>query len=200
MSSSRQLILVAELVQQLLTTSQLDAIIREVIILPASRVNDVLQRQRKQWSVLSVCREEELPMTVFAKSHCHLNFDDVSEVDLANLATEQQRGEALRLPPNHGHLETAIRFAREVGLERLVVHCRAGLSRSPAVAWCILLDQLGDPHQASAELFRIRPEATPSRLIIRLGLELLGVKNLTAQQALAEYERLADARFGNTAR
>lgn len=53
-----------------------------------------------------------------------------------------------------------------------------------------------DPRRASAELFRIRPEATPSRAIINLGLELFGIENLTAQQTLAEYERLADARMG----
>jgi len=166
-----------------------------VIILPASRVNDVLMTRRKQWHVLSVCREAELPMTVFAKSHCHLNCDDVCEADLPNLALEQQSSGDLRIPPNRGHLEGALRYAREVGTERLLVHCRAGLSRSPAIAWCILLDYLGEPHRASEELFRIRPEAEPSRLIIRPGLELLGFSDTTPQQALAEYERLTSAGF-----
>lgn len=166
-----------------------------MLILPASRVNDMLMAQRKQWHVLSVCREDELPMTVFAKSHCHLNCDDVCEADLPRLALEQQSGGELRIPPNRGHIETALRYAREVGTEHLIVHCRAGLSRSPAIAWCILLNQLRDMRRASEELFRIRPEAAPSRIIIRLGLELLGFRSTTPQQALVEYERLAGERF-----
>jgi predicted protein tyrosine phosphatase len=168
-------------------------------ILPASRVNDVLMAQRKQWHVLSVCREDELPMTMFAKSHCHLNCEDVCEADLPDLALERQGGGELWIPPNRGHIEAALRYAREVGTERLIVHCRAGLSRSPAISWCILLDQFGDTRRACEELFRIRPEAAPSRPIIRFGLELLNFKGTTPQQALADYESLVDARFKNAA-
>ena len=173
---------------------------RSMMILPARRVHDLLMAQRRQWHVLSVCREDELPLTVFAKSHCHLNCDDVCEADLPNLALEHQGGDELRIPPNQGHIETALRYSREVGMERLIVHCRAGLSRSPAIAWCILLDQLRDTHRASEELCRIRPEAAPSRPIIRLGLELLKVADTTASQVVEEFERLAAARFKNPAR
>lgn len=169
-----------------------------MMVLPARRVFEHLMRKPKQWHVLSVCRQTELPMVALAKSHCHLDCDDVREAELSELARETQHGTE-RIPPTHSSIERALGYARHVGTEGLIVHCQAGLSRSPAIAWCILLDQLGDPHRASTELFRIRPEAVPSRLIIRLGLELLGAKHLTAQQALAEYERLADARFGNPA-
>lgn len=106
----------------------------------------------------------------------------------------------MRIPPNHGHIETVLRYAKEVGTEQFVLHCRAGLSRSPAIAWCILLNHFGDPHRASEELFRNRPEAGPSRLIVRLGLELLNLKGTSPRQTLMEYERLAEAPFKNMAR
>ena len=48
-----------------------------------------------------------------------------------------------------------------------------GHSRSPAIGWCILFDQLESAELAWAELYRIRPNVVPNNRIIRIGQALI---------------------------
>lgn len=50
---------------------------------------------------------------------------------------------------------------------RVVIHCFQGVSRSTAMALGLLSARLG-PQEAADRLRRIRPEATPNRLIVAL--------------------------------
>lgn len=55
------------------------------------------------------------------------------------------------------------------------MHCHAGVSRSPAAAWLVLVARGASPEAALAEVRRVRPEARPNARLLRLGADLLGV-------------------------
>jgi predicted protein tyrosine phosphatase len=78
--------------------------------------------------------------------------------------------------PSEADAAAVITFARTLPDDaRLVVHCHAGVSRSPAAAWIVLVARGASPEAALAEIRRIRPEARPNARLLRLGAEILGV-------------------------
>jgi len=56
-----------------------------------------------------------------------------------------------------------------------VVHFHAGVSRSPAGAWIVLVARGWDAEDALLEIKRIRPEAWPNTTLMRLGGKVLGI-------------------------
>lgn len=76
--------------------------------------------------------------------------------------------------PEPEHIQQALAFARETD-GPLLVHCRAGVSRSTAIALVIAADRLGAGHerQACEWLRRIYPQAQPNRLVVFLADEVL---------------------------
>jgi predicted protein tyrosine phosphatase len=52
--------------------------------------------------------------------------------------------------------------------DRLLVHCRAGVSRSTAMIIAIFLQHGMDPDQAFSHVRRLRPEMIPNRRILEL--------------------------------
>jgi predicted protein tyrosine phosphatase len=74
---------------------------------------------------------------------------------------------------------------------RLLLHCHAGISRSPAAAMILLARHLGPGREleAAAEVFRVRPAACPNLALLRAGDELLnrqGALVAAAKEAAAE--------------
>ncbi len=53
--------------------------------------------------------------------------------------------------------------------DNILIHCHAGLCRSTAVAILALVQHGFTPEEAIDEVIRIRPQAWPNALIIRLG-------------------------------
>ena len=71
-------------------------------------------------------------------------------------------------------INDALSFAH--GHENVLIHCPAGIGRSPALALGILAQRLEDEAAAFKELERIRPEAVPNRHVLRLVDDLLGTR------------------------
>lgn len=142
-------------------------------VIPFTGVNTMLMSRPHQWNVISVCREDTLPITLMARHHIHINCDDVGDIELRELSAKAYLKGNLVVPPNEGHIVQALRFARKWGTEDLLVHCVKGLSRSTGIAWCILFDQFKQEDQAWAELYRIRPQALPNPRIIRIGRQII---------------------------
>lgn len=72
------------------------------------------------------------------------------------------------VPPTVGQLQAVLEHCR--GLEeadRLLVHCHAGKSRSPAMAIGILIDNGVPPEEAFGRVKAHRPTLIPNRLMIR---------------------------------
>ena len=142
-------------------------------IIPIRGVNMLLLQRPKYWDVISVCRDDTLPMANLCRRHIHVNMDDIFDEDMHKLALEAQQNGRVVLPPNDGHIIQAIRFARKSEMERLLIHCAMGHSRSPAIGWCILFDLFGNEEKAWNELYRIRPNVVPNNRIIRMGRALI---------------------------
>ena len=92
--------------------------------------------------------------------------------------------------PTIDHAAKALAFARLNANEDLLVHCSAGVSRSPAVALGIIADRLGRGFEeaALAAVIAKRPEALPNMMVVHHMDEALGrggalVRALLAWQA-----------------
>ena len=105
----------------------------------------------------------------FAQEILYLQFDDITEEtqellfgacpDL-QLATVDQ-------------CQKAIDFLSQGG--KCLVHCRAGVSRSTAIALGALLPHYPDFYQAVDALFAIRSCASPNNYVLRLICDILGI-------------------------
>jgi predicted protein tyrosine phosphatase len=142
-------------------------------ILPAAGVNPMLYQRLKHSNVISVCRHQNLPIKALCARHCHIDCDDVRDEDLSDPEMMNIIRERRWQVPERLHIEQALEFGRTVDHDKLIILCAMGISRSPAIAWCLLLDKTGAFEAASAELRRLRPQARPNSLILRLGLEVL---------------------------
>ena len=80
-------------------------------------------------------------------------------------------------PPRRRHVRDGLGFARTHAGRRILIHCYAGVSRSTALAYAILIDQhgaVGDEPAMLERLLALRPQACPNRLVVRYADELLG--------------------------
>ena len=71
------------------------------------------------------------------------------------------------LPKAH-HVWTALDFAEEWGYPSLLIHCHAGMSRSPTIALAIIANCLGDGREREAvhDPLKVTPLCTQNRLLI----------------------------------
>jgi predicted protein tyrosine phosphatase len=78
------------------------------------------------------------------------------------------------IEPESEHVQQALAFAQEID-GPLLVHCRAGVSRSTAIALAIAADRLGAGNelQACEWLRQAYPQAQPNRLVVFLADEVL---------------------------
>lgn len=76
--------------------------------------------------------------------------------------------------PEPEHIQQALAFAREID-GPLLVHCRAGISRSTAIALAIRADHLGagNERQACEWLYHTCPQAQPNCLVVFIADQIL---------------------------
>jgi len=107
----------------------------------------------------------------FTQEYLQLAFGDVvSEADAKACRTKA---------PDLNDIRRAIVFSRMAFRDkesRLLISCDYGASRSPALAFVILSDQMGPglECQALEEILRIRPDAVPNSIVVMIGDRLLG--------------------------
>jgi len=96
------------------------------------------------------------------------------------------------IEPEPEHVQQALTFARQVR-GPLIIHCRAGVSRSTAIGLAIASDRLGagNERQACEWLLETRPQAQPNRLVVFLADEILkrGDALITAAIRFFQYEQ-----------
>ncbi|NTF17640.1 tyrosine protein phosphatase [Agrobacterium rubi] len=78
--------------------------------------------------------------------------------------------------PREEHVTAAIEFGRRHRDGSILIHCRAGIARSTALALAIIADRLGAGREkeAVADLLVIRPEAAPNLIMLAMTDTLLG--------------------------
>jgi predicted protein tyrosine phosphatase len=119
----------------------------------------LLEQQPNAWDAI-VILDSGLSHTPFvaeqARKHIYLRFDDI---------VNENRG---KRAPTSNDVRTAIEFAS--GSDHLMVCCRAGQSRSAAIAFVIGCQRLGT--EPACELLDPKRH-TPNSLIINLGATLI---------------------------
>jgi predicted protein tyrosine phosphatase len=88
----------------------------------------------------------------------------------------------------HAHLAEALEFARRHARGALLVHCHAGISRSPAVALAIQVDRTGDVEASVEWLYGRRPKAVPNLHVLRRAGEALGLGGALVDAVLGREE------------
>lgn len=105
--------------------------------------------------------------------HLQLGFHDV------------EKPEAGKTPPAQEQVSRMIEFAehhRRSGAQRLLIHCMAGVSRSPAAAYILAVAvRKEDPVRAAAHLLRAAPFVRPNMLMVQQADELGGWRGTMAE-------------------
>lgn len=88
------------------------------------------------------------------------------------------------------HVEAALDFGRDHRSGTLLVHCKAGVARSTALALAIIADRMGPgmEREAVAALLSGRPQAIPNLLVLEFADAALGRRG-ALQEAWMEVER-----------
>ncbi|MCX8109285.1 MAG: hypothetical protein N3G20_10830 [Verrucomicrobiae bacterium] len=141
---------------------------QEIAIHSVFEAQSLVDCQRNYWNVISIVDAlAERPTFESARRVLYLRFDDVDGTSWFQegvLATQTD-------------VRRALRFAREIKNEPLIIHCTAGVSRSPAIAWVVICDKLRG-HTNAGQLatqivLRLRPQSLPNRHVLNLGLKIL---------------------------
>jgi predicted protein tyrosine phosphatase len=95
--------------------------------------------------------------------------------------------------PTAAVLKTALEHAADLAeQDRLLIHCHAGKSRSPALAIGILIAAGQTPTEALATVKTLRPFVIPNRLMTSLLDELLGLRGEVKRVVRDHYASLPD--------
>lgn len=96
--------------------------------------------------------------------HLVLKFEDV---DI--------RDETIALP-QVGHVMAVLAFGRQHVGSDMLIHCKAGIARSTAMALAVLADRhgAGREDEAVRELLSFRPESIPNLIILDMADKILG--------------------------
>ncbi len=139
-----------------------------IAVCPLTKLEATLQQTGSNFllSLLSMDTEFSRPAGIEADNHLILRFNDIITPK-----------DGLVLPNQH-HVERIIRFALNWDQKLpIVVHCWAGISRSPAAAAIIAvaLDPSRDVLELATSLRTLSPMMTPNIKMIELADELLGL-------------------------
>ena len=117
--------------------------------------------------------EDPLRVESFETRQLVLRFDDITADPVEDYL---QPLFDVCILPNESHVRAALTFARECDETSVLVHCHAGMSRSPAIALAILADWLDQGHEEEAvrQLLKIARLCTPNKLIVEIADRLLG--------------------------
>jgi len=126
------------------------------------------------FNIVSI-RSSDLPQTKFAVfSEFSNNYEDIT-VECFDDITAPRDG---YIVPTHEHIRRILKWAMD--RERIAVHCTAGISRSSAIAYLIACHR-SSPKQALKVLNPLKH--SPNRLILYLGMEVLGDESVMTEFA-----------------
>jgi predicted protein tyrosine phosphatase len=115
-------------------------------------------RPTRMISLLPAEEQPPTPLQIAASDHLRVLVDDIGEPRMG------------LSPPARTHVEQLISFLRASPPHAsILIHCLAGVSRSPAAAFVALaLETPGREPEAAAVLRRAAPFVNPNRLIVQL--------------------------------
>lgn len=102
-------------------------------------------------------------------NHLVCYFDDVGK--LKNIPH-------CEIPPSEQIVRNVLTFTQNLPEDaRLLVHCHAGVSRSPAMAIAIAIQAGMSPQEAIKYIHEIRPQMCPNAILIKYTDNVLGLNN-----------------------
>lgn len=143
-------------------------------------------------SLLAPSYQPRTPSCVEPRHHLRVEIDDVD------------RPEDGYIVPARSHVEQLIAFLRECQPDHLIlIHCLAGISRSPAAALIALaLENPGREREAAAILRRAAPHVDPNRLVLALADDALARNGAlrTAGEAMGACDLFVDVPYFDVSR
>ena len=137
-----------------------------MFILPVQGAKWAVQRYPHKLNVISV--ERETPVDAgLCKHHLQLDVDDLDFDNPKHRTLPEKYKFATR-----EDILKAVDFAKKYKVH--IIHCAAGVSRSPAIAYAILRSQGMSKDEAMKEVFRINPHSYPNPWIVKLTDEIFG--------------------------
>lgn len=158
-----------------------------IIVCPLHDVEAIV-RVRRPSHILSLISPSAEPtgFQQLAPHHLELRFNDIAEP-----------GEGL-IEPRPEHIQSIIEFGRSSRAQGpLLIHCWAGVSRSPAAAFIIAFDRARpSPAELAARLRSAAPYCTPNPRMIALADEALEAQG-DLSKAITEIGRGRETYWGS---
>lgn len=160
----------------------------ELVVVSQPRAIQLTEKEPQKWNVVSLWANEggamwdkltqtftkeqdSKPKFPKAKSLCQQEFHDIDvETKGAILCSKEQ-------------IKKILSFSEKIYGEPLLVHCRAGISRSTAIAFLIYLNALKDKSDWPAEdalsmVYNVRQVMYPNKHIMQTGIPLIARNRL----------------------
>lgn len=138
------------------------------LILMIQAAEDLVKRFPSKLNVISVTTETPVDSKL-CKNFIQIPIDDL---DSDNPVHQTLMGSKYKFATKKDIMD-AVEFAKKHKVH--IIHCGAGLSRSPAIAYAIFRSQGMNKETAMKEVWKRVPPAEPNRLIVRLTDEIFGV-------------------------
>jgi len=163
--------------------------LRSIVVCPLSQLNHTLENSgaKRVISLLSGDTGFERPLAISRDNHLLLRFNDI---------TTAQEG---LISPSERHVADIIEFAKSWNWSTpLLIHCWAGISRSPAAAAIVALALNPDRNdgELAQALRKLAPPATPNIRMIEIADQTLG-RGGRFKAAVEKIGRGKDAFEGN---
>ena len=135
-----------------------------MLILPNYGAKHAVEHFPGKFNVISVDRETPVDANL-CKNHLQLDVDDLDYDNASHRTLPSQYKFATK-----EDILKAVEFSRHHKVH--IIHCSAGVSRSPAIAYAIFRSQGNDKSSAMRKVLEISPHALPNKWIVKLTDEI----------------------------
>lgn len=134
------------------------------IIVMYQAAKDLVTKYPSKLNVISVTRDQPLDSSL-CKNHLIIPIDDL-DTDVKMMGEPYKYAEV-------EDIQAAIDFAKKHKIH--IIHCGAGLSRSPAIAYAIFRSQGDSKEEALRKVLERSPLAEPNKRMVKLTDKLFDI-------------------------
>ena len=137
----------------------------EFLILPHHLAKKVVEMRPGECNVISVEATESVDPSL-CKNHLLLKIDDIQDWHIERWDKDLKAKGVVY--PEKKHILEACEFDRKCKHKLHIIHCHAGISRSPAIGYAILRGRGWLKDKAMNMIMKIQPHADPNSRIVRM--------------------------------
>jgi len=143
---------------------------KELQILSQASAKTEAFKRPNYWNIVSISAPNEIvDFCGYEKSVCRVHFDDMDKPKEGQVLCTKE------------HINSVIKYSESIQNEPIMFHCHAGISRSPAMAFLVLLNywknkKIAYPVDIALETlidFKNIHTIYPNRFVMNLGIEIL---------------------------